>query len=153
MLSLSVIFNRDLHDPVPECVAVVPECRVVIVEGLHLLHVEGQWKKISNTFHRTVFLDIERSCCFERVVSRKVANGRSRESSEAHFSRVDGPIFDQLQKEKNRAHVVLTLRPDERQALRILDVEARITPVCSKEGAETQVPLSPLLVAKVRSVC
>ncbi|CAN0515506.1 unnamed protein product, partial [Scytosiphon promiscuus] len=59
----------------------------------------------------TVFLDIERSCCFQRVVGRKVANGRSRESSEAHFSRVDGPTFDQLQEERRRASLVLTVRP------------------------------------------
>lgn len=27
-------YSRDLHDPVPDCVAVAPDCRVVIVEGL-----------------------------------------------------------------------------------------------------------------------
>lgn len=119
-------YNRDLHDPVPDSVTVSTDCRVVVVEGLHLLHNKGKWKDISDTFHRTVFLDIERSCCFERVVGRKVANGRSRESSEAHFSRVDGPTFDQLQNEKKRADVVLTVRPTGQQALRILHVEARL---------------------------
>lgn len=121
---------------------------MVIVEGLHLLHVEDQWKKISNMFHRTVFLDIERSCCFERVVGRKVANGRSRESSEAHFWRVDGPIFDQLQEEKKRAHVVLTVRPNGHQALLISNVEARLTPITTKENAETKASLSPLPLAE-----
>lgn len=125
---VSGVFNRDLHDPVPDCVAISPGCRVVVVEGLHLLHGEERWQDISNVFHRTVFLDIERSCCFERVVGRKVANGRSRESSEAHFSRVDGPTFDQLQEDKKRAHVVLALRPTKDKALRISNVEARFPP-------------------------
>lgn len=97
-------------------------------QGLHLLHAKGQWKDISAALHRTVFLDIERSCCFQRVVDRKVANGRSRESSEAHFSRVDGPTFDQLQEERCRASLVLTLRPTEDRPLHIVDIEARIGP-------------------------
>lgn len=120
--------NRKLHDPVPDSISISPECRVVVVEGLHLLHHDGLWKDISNTFHRTVFLDIERSRCFDRVVGRKVSNGRSQECSEAHFLRVDGPIFDQLQEEKKRAHVVLTVRPIEGQALRIVDIDARLKP-------------------------
>lgn len=59
-------------------------------------------------------------------MGRKVLNGRSRESSEAHFSRVDGPTFDQLQKEKSRADLVLTLRPTEDRPLRVIGVEARV---------------------------
>ncbi|CAM9739592.1 unnamed protein product, partial [Scytosiphon promiscuus] len=102
-------YSRDLHDPVPNCVAVAPDCRIVIVEGLHLLHHEGCWEAISMALHRTIFLDISRSKCFDRVVGRKVANGRSRESSEAHFEWVDGPIWDQLQEEKARANLILTL--------------------------------------------
>lgn len=104
-------YDRDLHDPVPDIVAVAPECHVVIVEGLHLLHRKGKWKDIAEAFNRTMFLDIERSCCFERVVARKVSNGRSRESSEVHFARVDGPTFDQLQEEKHHANLVLTMHP------------------------------------------
>ncbi|CAM9752644.1 unnamed protein product, partial [Hapterophycus canaliculatus] len=102
-------YSRDLHDPVPNCVAVAPNCQIVVVEGLHLLHHDGLWKAISAALHRTIFLDIPRSTCFDRVVGRKVANGRSRESSEAHFERVDGPLWDQLQEEKTRANLVLTL--------------------------------------------
>lgn len=94
--------------------------------GLHLLHREGQWKDISAALHRTVFLEIERSCCFARVVGRKVANGRSRASSEEHFSRVDGPVFDQLQEEKQQATLVLSVRPTADRPLRILSVDARL---------------------------
>lgn len=28
-------YSRDLHDPVPDCVAVTPSCRIVIVEGVY----------------------------------------------------------------------------------------------------------------------
>lgn len=31
-------YSRDLHDPVPDCVAVAPDCRVVIVEGAASFH-------------------------------------------------------------------------------------------------------------------
>lgn len=92
-------------------------------EGLHLLHNEGKWKDISEALHRTVFLDIERSCCFERVVGRKVANGRARESSEAHFARVDGPTFDRLQEDKGNATLILTMRPTMARPLHIFKVD------------------------------
>lgn len=29
-------YSRQLHDPVPDCVAVAPECRLVIVEGIRI---------------------------------------------------------------------------------------------------------------------
>lgn len=54
-----------------------------------------------------------------------MANGRSRESSEAHFSRVDGPTFDQLQEERRHAHLVLALRPTMDRPLRISNIETR----------------------------
>lgn len=28
-------YSRDLHDPVPDCVAVAPGCRIVIIEGMY----------------------------------------------------------------------------------------------------------------------
>ncbi|CAM9094230.1 unnamed protein product [Ectocarpus fasciculatus] len=120
-------YSRDLHDPVPDCIAVAPDCRVVIVEGLHLLHQEGLWKEISAALHRTIFLDIPRSVCFDRVVGRKVANGRSRDSSESHFDRVDGPVWDQLQEEKKRADLVLVVQPIRDRQLCISNIVAKLT--------------------------
>lgn len=142
LFALFTLNNRKLHDPVPDSIAISPDCRVVVVEGLHLLHNEGQWKDISTMFHRTVFLDIERSRCFDRVVGRKVGNGRSQECSEAHFLRVDGPIFDQLQKEKKRANVVLTVRPIEGEALRIVNIDARLKPGEQEGDARSPVKTS-----------
>ena len=94
-------------------------------QGLHLLHQTGLWKDVSATLHRTVFLDIERHCCFERVVGRKIANGRSRESSEAHFDRVDGPVWDQLQEEKRLANLTLAVRPTTDRHLFISNIVTR----------------------------
>lgn len=28
-------YSRDLHDPVPDCVNIAPECRIVIIEGVY----------------------------------------------------------------------------------------------------------------------
>ncbi|CAM9767215.1 unnamed protein product [Ascophyllum nodosum] len=118
-------YDRGLHEPVPNSVAIATDCKIVIFEGLHLLHNNGLWKDVSEVFFRTVFLDIERSCCFERVVGRKVANGRSRESSEAHFDRVDGPTFEQLQHERARANLTLVLRPTPERPLHVVNVKVR----------------------------
>jgi len=41
-----------------------------------------------------VFLDVPKALCRERVVGRKVRNGRAPQDAEAHFHRVDEPIFD-----------------------------------------------------------
>lgn len=115
-------YDRNIHDPVPESIAVDLACRVVVIEGLHLLHTGDKWPDVSSKFHRTVFLDMERGHCFERVVGRKVSNGRSRQSSEAHFARVDGPTFDQLQEEKKLADVILKLCPRTDRALHVANV-------------------------------
>lgn len=106
--------------------------------GLHLLHQEGLWKDVFAALHRTVFLDIERLCCFERVVGRKIANGRSRESSEAHFDRVDGPIWDQLQEEKSLANLVLAVRPTQDRHINVSDVVMRKP--CNKPRSSIAVP-------------
>lgn len=67
------------------------------------------------------------------MVGRKVANGRSRESSEAHFDRVDGPTFDQLQEEKNNANLILALRPTLERPLNVVDVRVQVSPITQRE--------------------
>lgn len=71
-------------------------------------------------------------------MGRKVANGRSRESSEAHFDRVDGPIWDQLQEEKSLANLVLVVRPTRDRHLKVSDIVSRKP--CDKPRSAVAVP-------------
>ncbi|CAM9240739.1 unnamed protein product, partial [Choristocarpus tenellus] len=120
------VYDRDLHDPVADRVTITRAHRLVVVEGLHLLHREGKWVKVPDAFHRTIFLDVSRALCLDRVVTRKVSNGRSRESSLEHFHRLDGPVYDRLQKEKYYSDIILTLSPTDGNNLSLPCIEARL---------------------------
>ncbi|CAM9818947.1 unnamed protein product, partial [Phaeothamnion confervicola] len=97
---VSQTYDRVTHEPVPGRLRVTRAHRLVLVEGLHLLHRDdcgGAWTDVGACLDRIVFLNIPRDLCFERVVARKVSQGRDRADCERHFDRVDGPIYDRLQ--------------------------------------------------------
>ena len=79
-------FEHGVGDPMPDAVRVEPSTRLVLVEGLYLLHKGHGWN-LANQFDERWFLDVPMDVAMNRLVARHMrANGHSREVAEARVA-------------------------------------------------------------------
>jgi len=126
------VYDRRLHDPVPDALAVKPQHSFVLVEGwltlavvsinrmflttppigMLLLHDDERFKCIKEHLDECLFLEVDEESCHKRVVARKVLGGRDRDDAERHYERVDLPNVMRINQTKERASLILHLGPD-----------------------------------------
>lgn len=93
-------FEHGVGDPVPAAVSVAPGTRLVLVEGLYLLHKDHGWD-VAGAFDERWFLDVPLTTACERLAHRHMAtSGQSRAQAEARIA-----VNDRL-----NAGIVLTTR-------------------------------------------
>lgn len=63
-------FQHDIGDPVENALVIAPSVRLVLVEGLYLLHQKGGWAKVSHSFDERWYLDTPLDIAMQRVVER-----------------------------------------------------------------------------------
>lgn len=74
-------FDHAQGDPVPDALRVAPETRIVLVEGLYLLHQDDQWR-MQDLFDERWYLDVPPQLAHERLCARHMqAWGLSREQA------------------------------------------------------------------------
>ncbi len=66
-------FQHGIGDPVEGAFTVEPETRLVLVEGLYLLHNAGGWAEVSDLFDERWFLDTPMEISLERLAQRHMA--------------------------------------------------------------------------------
>jgi pantothenate kinase len=72
-------FDHGVGDPVADAIAVLPSTRIVLVEGLYLLHDDQGWQH-AHLFDECWFLDVPMDVAMSRLVQRHMAaNHQSRE--------------------------------------------------------------------------
>ncbi len=106
------VYDRRLHDPVPDALTIKPQHSFVLVEGLLLLHDELGFEAIRDHLDVCLFLDVDEPECHRRVVARKVAGGRDPDDAERHYARVDLPNVVRINQRSERADLLLQLGPD-----------------------------------------
>jgi fructose-1-phosphate kinase PfkB-like protein/pantothenate kinase len=107
------IYDRERHDPVPGVLGVRPTHRIIVLEGLHLLRPEAEWRDIRNSLDFCILLDVPLETCRRRVTTRKLAAGRTTEDVQAHFERVDRPTLEAVGDPRHRAQADLIISLDE----------------------------------------
>ncbi len=76
-------FRHEIGDPVEDAFAVGPETRLVLVEGLYLLHPEGGWEALGPLWDERWYLDTPLEVALERLTERhKEAWGLTRAEAE-----------------------------------------------------------------------
>ena len=100
------------HDPVPGNLAIHPWNSIVVVEGLYLcasatgsatsLHpldavALDAWSRVRGALQLACMLAVPLRLCRDRTVARKVAAGVSVADAEAHYDRVDMPVWKALE--------------------------------------------------------
>ena len=82
-------FDRDLNDPVADQAIVVPEDRIVIVEGNYLLLDERPWRELDDLFDFIGYVDVPDDVRVRRLVARHVGFGRTPAEAETFVARSD----------------------------------------------------------------
>ena len=94
-------FEHGVGDPVPDAIPVPGAARVLLVEGLYLLHQDHGWQ-LDGLLDECWYLDVDLDTAMERLVARHQASwALTRAQAEARLARND----------RENAGIVLTTRP------------------------------------------
>jgi pantothenate kinase len=91
------VYDRTLHEPVPDELLVGPETRIVIVEGdyvlsdVSLMDDEPGWDEVSHRLSPKWFLECGPTIARARVVGRHIRGGLSPDQASAKYEVNDGP--------------------------------------------------------------
>lgn len=84
-------FQHDVGDPVESAHAVSPSTRLILVEGLYLLHKADGWNEVGECFDERWYLDTPLDVAIERLASRHMAAwGLTREAANERIAINDG---------------------------------------------------------------
>lgn len=104
------VYDRRIHDVLPDYMSV--EDDIVLIEGNYLLLNEPTWTNVRVLCDYSVFIDADASVLRERIVSRKMMGGSSREDAEKFFNFSDARNIERVLKNSARADETWKLLPD-----------------------------------------
>lgn len=83
-------FQHDIGDPVEAALVVPAAARLVLVEGLYLLHHDDGWEAVGRAFDEGWYLDVPLDTAMERLAARHMAAwGLSRAAAESRIAAND----------------------------------------------------------------
>lgn len=100
------IYDRRLHDPTAAGHRILTSHRMVFVEGNYLLSSVFPWSAIKYLLDVSVFVEVDPTVQFQRLVDRHMRSGNSRAEAEAKAHRTDLPNSDLIRQDKDRADFV-----------------------------------------------
>jgi len=101
-------YSRDIEDTVDNAFTVLPEARVLVVEGNYLLLADSPWYAIPPLLDLSIFLHVDRDKVFARLLKRHaqaLGGGFTEERNRAHIARVDLPNYDRVEASAGRADI------------------------------------------------
>lgn len=85
------IYSRALHEPVSDAGTILPDHRLILVEGNYLLLNLPPWKKLHSLFDHTVFIRAPLDTLLVSLRARHLRGGKSQARTENHLHKVDLP--------------------------------------------------------------
>lgn len=104
------IYDRTIHDVVFDALSV--EDDIILIEGNYLLLDEPRWTNIRVLADYTVFVTAEPNFLKERLISRKVQGGKSREEAEKFYLTSDSKNVERILNHSAAANETWELQPD-----------------------------------------
>lgn len=101
------VYDRGIHDPVPDGV-VFRRQRIVVVEGNYLLLDEPGWRDVRPYLDECWYLDAGAEAIERRLYERHLAGGKAPEIARARIARNDVPNAVLVAGTRARADLVLT---------------------------------------------
>jgi len=96
-------FDHNIGDPIENDIPILPEHKLVIVEGIYLLLEEEPWDQLSKLFDERWFIDCDLDVAMERVRVRHMGTGLSDEQARYRVESNDRPNGVIVQATKKRA--------------------------------------------------
>ncbi len=104
------VYDRNIHDVIPEADTV--EADVILVEGNWLLLKDSRWTNIRIMADYSVFIEASPELLKERLISRKVQGGRSREEAETFYENSDQRNVERVLEESAEADQIWIMQED-----------------------------------------
>ena len=96
------IYDRNLHEPVPDVIEVEAEA-VIVVEGNYLLLEERRWRDLRRFADLAIFVDCPEATARDDLVARHISGGRLPVEAAAHYELNDlknrNRVYSHRQKE------------------------------------------------------
>lgn len=104
------IYDRKIHDVIPNAMSVEDE--IILLEGNYLLLKDSHWTNIRALADYTIFIKTEPEFVRERLISRKVQGGLSREEAENFYLNSDRKNVERVLKNSAVANEVWQMLED-----------------------------------------
>ena len=104
------IYDRKIHDVVHNVLSVEDE--IILLEGNYLLLKDSHWTNIRALADYTLFIKAEPELLKERLISRKVQGGLSREEAEKFYFASDSKNVERVLKNSSAANETWELTAD-----------------------------------------
>ncbi|MFI5716304.1 nucleoside/nucleotide kinase family protein [Nocardia sp. NPDC051750] len=105
------IYDREIHDPVPDGV-VFHRQAIVVVEGNYLLLDKPGWKDVRGFLDECWYLAADQELIEQRLYGRHLAGGKTPAEARARIANSDLPNAALVARTARRADLVLTPRGD-----------------------------------------
>lgn len=109
-------YDRTLHDPVADAIA-VPDRGVVMIEGLYMLLDLPGWRELRGFAHLGIFVEAPVELAQARVVARHHRGGRTLADAEAHWQRSDAVNTKLVDEHRHGVDVLLSTDAEGRMGL------------------------------------
>lgn len=105
---LCPIYNRNIHNPVPNAHLIKRTHRIIFVEGNYLLSTIYPWVVIKQLLDFSVFIEVDKEVQYQRLITRHTQGGKSPKEAKDKIIRVDLPNSDLILFDKGRADYFFT---------------------------------------------
>jgi len=83
------VYDRRLHDPVPDGISIGPGTSIVLLEGNFLLEAKSPWDRVSGLLRPRLFLECDPAVARDRVIARHARGGASPDQAARKFEAND----------------------------------------------------------------
>jgi hypothetical protein len=108
------VYDRRLHDPVPDALVVEPGESLVIVEGNYLLLDGDGWERVRDLLDVVLFLQQPVEAAREAMIRRHVRGGRSPEDARRYYELVDRRNYELIMRTRGRADLLVRRNAEQR---------------------------------------
>ncbi len=102
-------YDRKIHDPVKNSIAIKPCNRLIIVEGNYLLLKVPPWNTIPTKMNEVWYIDTPLKTVKERLLNRHIAGGAGKDEAERKIASVDLPNVELVKKTRSSADKFVNL--------------------------------------------
>ncbi|NLX12382.1 MAG: hypothetical protein GXY44_01840 [Phycisphaerales bacterium] len=91
------VYDRRLHEPIPDGLNVPPETRIVLLEGNYVLYPTPPWDQVFEQLHPRLMLIADPAVARQRVIARHIRGGMNPDQAEEKFAQNDRYNTDVVQ--------------------------------------------------------